>query len=111
VKYDILGDGSAGKRQIVAEMPEVTPDGMAFAADGSILIACFKPDLILRWTTTPGFEVIMSDPHHCVLASPTNCAFCGPDLESVAIPNIGANFVTRFEVPELRGQRLFYPAV
>ena len=49
------------------------------------------------------------DPEGTVLAAPTNCAFVGPELETIAVPNIGRWHITRFRVPGLVGVPLVYP--
>jgi gluconolactonase len=109
VAFDIRADGAAGSRRVLAELPGSVPDGIAFATDGSILIACYRPDVVYRWSTARGLEVCAEDPEGTVLAAPTNCAFVGPDRDVVAVPNIGRWHVTRFRVPGLTGAPLFYP--
>ena len=101
--------GSAGPRRVLLELPGHVPDGIAFADDGSILIACYRPDVVLRWRPGSAVEIVAEDPEGTVLAAPTNCAFIGPDLATVAVPNIGRWHVTRFSVPGLSGVPLFYP--
>lgn len=109
VTFDIQPDGSAGRRRVIVELPGAVPDGIAFATDGSVVIACYRPDIIYRWSPTDGLEVIGADPEGTVLAAPTNCAFVGPERDVIAVPNIGRWHVTRFRVPGLRGVPLFYP--
>lgn len=109
IAFDLRSDGSAGPRRVLADLPGTVPDGIAFAADGSILIACYRPDVVLRWHPATGLEVVAEDPEGTILAAPTNCAFTGPALDSIAVPNIGRWHVTRFGVPGLVGERLFYP--
>jgi gluconolactonase len=48
VSFDIRADGSAGTRHVLLDLPGHVPDGIAFATDGSILMACYRPDVILR---------------------------------------------------------------
>lgn len=109
VAFDIGPDGAAGPRRVLAELPGTVPDGIAFATDGSVLIACYRPDVVYRWRADLGLEVVAEDPEGTVLAAPTNCAFVGPDLDVVAVPNIGRWHVSRFRVPGLAGVPLFYP--
>lgn len=110
VRYAIRGDGSAGPRQVVVDLPGTVPDGVAFATDGSVVIACYRPDVVLRWSASAGVEVLAIDPEGVHLAAPTNCVFSGPDLATIVVPNIGRWHVTRFSVPGLQGAPLFYPA-
>jgi len=109
VKYAIKADGSAGPRQVITSLPGTVPDGVAFATDGSVVIACYRPDVVIRWSPAAGLSVVASDPEGVFLAAPTNCVFAGPDRDLIVVPNIGRWHVTRFTVPGLHGVPLFYP--
>ena len=109
VAFDVRDDGSAGPMRVLVDLPGSVPDGLAFASDGSVLIACYRPDVIYRWRVDSGLEVVAEDPEGTVLAAPTNCAFVGPDLGTVLVPNIGRWHVSRFRVPGLAGVPLSYP--
>lgn len=110
VRFVIGRDGRAGTRRVVAELPGTVPDGIAFATDGSAVIACYRPDIVLRWRPDGPPELLAADPEGTAIAAPTNAAFYGPDLGSIAVPNIGRWHVTTFRVPGLRGVPLWYPA-
>jgi gluconolactonase len=110
VRFAIGADGRAGDRRVVAELPGTVPDGIAFAADDSAVIACYRPDIVFRWRPDRPPELLAADPEGTALAGPTNAAFFGPDLESLAVPNIGRWHVTTFRVPGLRGVPLWQPA-
>ena len=104
------GGGPARARIGRHQQPTGTvPDGIAFATDGSVVIACYRPDVVLRWHPDRGLEVLGHDPEGTVLAAPTNALFAGPGLEDILVPNIGRWHVTRFRVPGLAGVPLFYP--
>lgn len=109
VAYDILPDGSAGPRRQVVALPGTVPDGLAFATDGSVVIAFYRPDAVWRWHPDTGLQVLGRDPEGTVLAAPTNVVFAGPGLADIVVPNIGRWHVTRFRVPGLAGVPLFYP--
>jgi gluconolactonase len=109
VAFDIRRDGSAGPRRVLTELPGTVPDGIAFATDGSIVIPCYRPDVVYRWRADLGLEILAEDPEGTVVAAPTNCAFTGPDLATIIVPNIGRWHATRFRVPGLVGVGLFYP--
>lgn len=111
VKYQIRADGSAGPRVVVAALPGTVPDGIAFATDGSAVIACYRPDVVLRWRADLGVQVLAMDPEGTTLAAPTNCVFAGDDRSMIVVPNIGRWHVTRFRAPGLTGVDLFYPTV
>lgn len=109
VRFAIGADGQAGRREVLVELPGTVPDGISFATDGSVVIACYRPDAVLRWRADLGVQLLAHDPEGTALAAPTNCVFYGPGLESIAVPNIGRWHVTRFRVPGLAGVPLFYP--
>lgn len=109
VRFRIENDGSAGPREVLAELPGTVPDGIAFATDGSVLIACYRPDVVLSWRSDLGIAVLAEDPEGTALAAPTNCVFYGPGLSQIAVPNIGRWHVTNFHVEGLAGVPLYYP--
>jgi gluconolactonase len=109
VAFDIRDDGSASPRRVLLELPGTVPDGIAFTEDGSVVIACYRPDTVYRWSAVRGLEVLGDDPAGTVLAAPTNVAFTGPERDILLVPNIGRWHVTRFHVPGIRGVPLFTP--
>jgi len=109
VRIPILNDGSAGQREILVDLPGTVPDGITFATDGSVVIACYRPDVVLRWRSDLGVEVLASDPEGTVVAGPTNCVFYGPGLSRIAFPNIGRWHISSMEVPGLTGVPLWFP--
>lgn len=109
VAFTILPDGSAGPRRVLAELPGTVPDGIAFATDGSVVIACYRPDAVVRWRADLGLQLLAHDPEGTVLAAPTNALFAGPELGEILVPNIGRWHVTRIRVPGLSGVPLFFP--
>jgi gluconolactonase len=109
VAFDIRTDGSAGPRRVVVDLPGTVPDGIAFATDGSAVIAFYRPDAVWRWRADLGLQVLGHDPEGTVLAAPTNVVFAGPGRSDLLVPNIGRWHVTRFRVPGLAGVPLFYP--
>jgi gluconolactonase len=110
VRFAIGADGRAGPLRVVEEFPGTVPDGIAFAIDGSAVIACYRPDIVFRWRPDGPPELLAADPEGTAIAAPTNAAFYGPDLASIAVPNIGRWHVTTFGIPGLRGVPLNYPA-
>jgi gluconolactonase len=109
VEYPINPDGSAGSRRVVVELPGAVPDGVAAATDGSLVIACYRPDIIYRWREDLGLQVLAEDPEGVAIAAPTNVAFTGPNLETMTVPNIGRWHLTRLSHPDLQGVKLNYP--
>ncbi|MDQ3553080.1 MAG: SMP-30/gluconolactonase/LRE family protein [Chloroflexota bacterium] len=108
VEFPIRAGGSAGPRRVLAELPGTVPDGVAVAQDRSLIIACYRPDVIYRWTAGDGLSVIAEDPEGTVIAAPTNVCFTGPDLDVMVTPNIGRWHLTRIRAG-IRGTPLFRP--
>jgi gluconolactonase len=108
VELPILSDGSAGPRRVLADLPGAVPDGVAVAQDRSLIICCYRPDVIYRWTAKDGLGVIAEDPEGTVIAAPTNVCFTGPDLDVMITPNIGRWHLTRIRAG-IRGTPLFRP--
>jgi len=90
--------------------PEIIADGIAFAADGSLLIACYSPDVIYRLSVDRKLTVVARDPHRVTLAAPTNVAFAGPTLTTLVVASLGRWHLTRMELTE-PGAALNYPKV
>lgn len=96
----ILTDGTAGARQVVIENVRNVPDGLAFAADGSLLISCYEPSRIYRWRHDRGLEVLIEDTAATTLAHPTNIAFKGDKLYTA---NLGRWHITEIDVAAIPG--------
>lgn len=109
VELPFLPDGSAGPRRILAELPGAVPDGVAVAQDRSLIISCYRPDVIYRWSPVDGLTVVAEDPEGTVLAAPTNVCFSGADLDVMVTPNIGRWHLTRIQAG-IRGTPLFRPS-
>ena len=85
IRFPIAPDGSAGEREILAELSGAVPDGIALTTDGSAVIACYRLDMILRWRADLDLQVLAHDPEGKALA----CVFYGPQLDRIAVPNGG----------------------
>jgi len=68
IRFPIAPDGSAGEREILAELSGAVPDGIALMTDGSAVIACYRPDMILRWRADRGLHVLAHDSEGKALA-------------------------------------------
>jgi sugar lactone lactonase YvrE len=109
VEFEIDSDGRAGARTVLCELPGAVPDGVAVATDGSLVIACYRPDIIYRWRADLGLQVLAHDPEGTAIAAPTNVAFVGKGLETMVVPNLGRWHLTRFRHPDLVGTPLPRP--
>ena len=92
-RLPIKEDGMLGTPEDVVRMPGTAPDGLAFAADGSLIISCYRPDRIYR-LAQGRLSVLADDPQGRFLAAPTNVCYFGVQLERLAVANIGAWFIS-----------------
>lgn len=83
VRLPLAADGSAGAPEVVADLPDHLPDGLAFDAAGRLYIACYAPNAILR--LEPGGEpvTVAHDWTGLKLSAPTNVTFAGPGLRTL----------------------------
>jgi gluconolactonase len=103
----LLGQGRLGPRETVVDLPDTVPDGIAFAADGTLLIACYRPDAIYTWDGR-AVDVLFHDWAGLTLSAPTNVAFFGERLDRLVTANLaGRNLVE--VVAGLQGAALNYP--
>jgi gluconolactonase len=102
-------DGSAGKREVVVELPGNVPDGVAFAEDGTLYIACYYPSRIYRVRPGSGdAELFAEDSEHVTLSSPCNLAFAGPNRDVLVASSLGRWHLASARLG-VRGAALNYP--
>lgn len=100
-----------GRVEPLAELPGTVPDGVAFAADGSMLVSCYYPFHVYRVPAGGGTaELLLDDAFGQILPMPTNLAFFGPGLRSLAFAALGGWSITAVDVP-FAGAPLHYPAL
>jgi gluconolactonase len=109
IEIPVNSDGSSGRRRVLCELGYVVPDGVAVADDGSLVISCYRPDAIYRWSEDDGLAVLASDPQGTLLSAPTNAAFIGDDLEVLVVPNLAGWHLTRGRLG-VRGTPLARPS-
>lgn len=97
-RIPIEADGSAGQREVVAEFPDVLPDGLAFGPDGLLYVGCYEPSQICRITPTGDVEVVIRDADAHTLCHPTDIAFVGNTLYTT---NLGRWHITSVDLSEL----------
>jgi len=76
----IRDDGSAGAPEVVTEGLTQVPDGVLVLPNGDLLISCYEPSRIYRYSTGGGLELLIHDPNATALAHPTNIALRGNTL-------------------------------
>ncbi|MBL8580537.1 MAG: SMP-30/gluconolactonase/LRE family protein [Mesorhizobium sp.] len=87
-RVEIRGDGSAGRREVVVELPRNVPDGVAFDAAGDLYISLYNPNIIYRFTTKGELVTLYDDWEQLMLVAPTNIAFGGPDMKTLIIASL-----------------------
>jgi gluconolactonase len=79
----------------VIELERCVPDGLAFDAEGGLLISCYQPNQLWRWTKDEGLTLIFDEWTGELILSPTNVAFYGAKLDRLALASLcGHNIVT-----------------
>ena len=94
-RIPVREDGSAGDREVVAELPGSLPDGLAFDASGDLYVGCYEPSQVLRIGRDGRVDVVYRDVTAHTLAHPTNVAFRGTSLFTA---NLGRWHLTRLDV-------------
>lgn len=85
-------DRPNGPVEITHILPSGTvPDGMTFAADGTLVIGCYKPDAVMVARPDGSVETIFEDPTGELLSRPTNVAIGDGKLY---ISNVGGWHIT-----------------
>ncbi len=84
-----------GPLEMVVEMERCVPDGLALDGDGGLLISCYQPNQLWRWSETDALELVLDDWSGESILSPTNVAFCGEQFERLALASLcGHDLVT-----------------
>jgi gluconolactonase len=99
-----------GETSVYAELPGTVPDGLAFDLEGGLFVSNFQPNSILR--IPPGGsepEIVVDDWTGQRLLSPTNIAFYGPELRSLAIASLCGFVLFALDDTPWRGLPLAYP--
>lgn len=97
-RIQILEDGTAGKREVFATMPETVPDGLAFDADGNLYVSCYSPNKIFKVSTDRTITTLVDDWEAHTLSNPTNIAFGGIHFDQLLVANIGRWHVTKIDL-------------
>jgi gluconolactonase len=104
----INDDGSAGEYEVVVRLDGNVPDGVAFAEDGTLFIACYYPSRIYRFTPDGDLDLFAEDPEHVTLSSPCNLAFAGPNRDLLVASSLGRWHLAAANIG-VRGAPLNYP--
>lgn len=110
VRFPIDAGKKVGPTETVIELPHTVPDGLAFCTDGSLLIACYRPDTIFRLLSNNELTILVDDYEGTILGAPTNACFGGPGLTTLFWANLGRWHLGMHPNTGLQGSPLFYPA-
>jgi gluconolactonase len=93
---------------VVADLAGTQPDGVALAADGTMFVGCYRPDLV--WRIPPGGspERWAEDPDGVVLNQPANPVFVGDGLDRLLLTSLGGWSLVTAD-PGVAGLPLRYP--
>ena len=108
-RFPIRDGRKVGPAEIVVDLPHTVPDGLAFTADGGLLVACYRPDTIFYLPPDGALTVLLDDYEGTLLGAPTNVCFGGPDLSVLFWANLGRWHIGCHASTGLRGAPLNYP--
>jgi len=111
VRFRIEAGQKTGPVEVVAPLPHTVPDGLAFCADGSLLVSCYRPDTIFRLLPDGTVTVVMDDYEGTLLGAPTNVCFGGPELSVLFWANLGRWHIGMNAQTGLKGAGVFYPQI
>lgn len=107
VRLTLTPDG-VGEPEKVIELPQTVPDGLAFDVDGNLYISLYTPARIYRLTPGGTLNVLVEDWECTRIATPTNIAFGGRDMQTLFIASLGRWHLTKGPMP-IPGAKLNYP--
>jgi gluconolactonase len=101
-------DLETGELERITRLEGTVPDGIAFTAEGGVVVSCYRPDRIVHIDASGTVEIVAEDPQGTLLSAPTNVAFAGPELDRLISANLGRWHLSVVETA-LRGVPLHYP--
>lgn len=105
-RVEILPDGSAGRREVYATLPQTCPDGLAFDEEGNLYISCYVPNAIYRVNKKQEIRLLVDDWEGHTLSNPTNIAFGGKDFKQLFTSNLGRWHISRISNMPVPGLKL-----
>ncbi|MHB1209416.1 MAG: SMP-30/gluconolactonase/LRE family protein [Acidimicrobiales bacterium] len=88
-----------GPLTMTIPMERCVPDGLAFDAAGGLLISCYQPNQLWRWTVENGLQLVFDDWSGEFILSPTNVAFYGDDLSRLALASLCGHDIVTIKAP------------
>jgi gluconolactonase len=87
-----------GSHEHVTRIEGAVLDGVAFTADGGLLVSCYRPDRIYHLGRDGSCAVVAEDPQGTRLAAPTNVCFVGAELDRAVAANYGRRHLTLLDL-------------
>ena len=88
-------DGSHGKPEVFGENMGGLPDGMAFDAEGHMIVTLPFLNRLVVLDPTGKLSVLLDDPEGKKTKAPTNCAFGGPQFDDLYLAHLEADHVAK----------------
>jgi gluconolactonase len=86
--------------ETLLEFPDSAPDGVALTADGGLVISFYYPYRLMHLPAgATEAELLLDDAAGLSLPNPTNVAFYGPEMRTLAIAAHGGQFLAALDVP------------
>lgn len=98
-RVEIKPDGTAGKREVFATLPQTCPDGLAFDTEENLYVSCYTPNCIYKISKNQESSLFIDDWEAHTLSNPTNIAFGGKDFRQLFSANLGRWHISKIEVP------------
>jgi sugar lactone lactonase YvrE len=108
VRVPIGPGGDAGTPEVIAELPDTDPDGIALAADGALWVTLYRPDGIVRIDPDGSVTTVVDDHLASTLDAPTNLAWVGDGLDRAVVANVGDRFLAIADL-DIAGAPLHLP--
>jgi gluconolactonase len=97
-----------GPLEVIVEMERCVPDGLAMDGDGGLLISCYQPNQLWRWTKDGGLVLLFEDWTGEYVLSPTNIAFYGERFDRLVLASLCGTSLVSVRLP-VAGAPVFYP--
>jgi gluconolactonase len=88
-------DGAFGKPEVFGENLGGLPDGMAFDAEGYLIITLPMINRLVVLDPKGRLSMLLDDPEGKKTQGPTNCAFGGPQFEDLYIAHLEADHIAK----------------
>ncbi len=95
VRIAIHKDGTHGKPEVFGEDLGGLPDGMAFDAEGYLIITLPMQNRLVVLDPNGRLSLLLDDPEGKKTQGPTNCAFGGPNFDDLYIAHLEADHIAK----------------